>query len=393
MRFALIGDHADGWSMSRALVSSGRYELAVYCGSSPQLLRSEFPAVRASGDLEDVLADPAVEAVIIAGPVALRAEQLRRVLQSERHALCVHPVSLTTDAGYEAAMLQGDTGRVLMPLCPDALHPALEQLRTLVAEEEAAAFLRLECATDGRLAREWAETGRIAGLWGWDVLRRVRGDIAEVSAYAEEETINPQKPLLIAGRFQAGGLFEVMHLPGASKSAISIHVQSRLGQAELLLPSGSDASARLHSWHGHQTWDPLDPWAALVAAFDSAIDRWRQGPILAPAGTPTPVAPTDPRPTWQDEIRSVELDDAVRRSVEKRHSSVLEYQEATEEATFKGTMTLVGCGLLWLLVFLLILSRWAPWLGWLGIFSIGVFLLLQLLRGLAQSSGTKKTQK
>ena len=43
-------------------------------------------------------------------------------------------------------------------------------------------------------------------------------------------------------------------------------------------------------------------------------------------------------------------------------------------------MTLVGCGLLWGSLLLLILSRWLPWLGWAIAPVFGVFLIMQLLR-------------
>ncbi len=84
--------------------------------------------------------------------------------------------------------------------------------------------------------------------------------------------------------------------------------------------------------------------------------------------------------TWQDAIRGLELDDAARRSVRRRRASTLEFQEATEEAGFKGTMTLVGCSMLWMSLVLLILSAWLPWLGWFIAPVFGIFLVLQLLR-------------
>ena len=52
MRFALLGDHPDGRAMADALVASGRHERAAHA---------------AAADLEEVLADPAVMAVIVAG--------------------------------------------------------------------------------------------------------------------------------------------------------------------------------------------------------------------------------------------------------------------------------------------------------------------------------------
>ena len=84
--------------------------------------------------------------------------------------------------------------------------------------------------------------------------------------------------------------------------------------------------------------------------------------------------------TWQDAIRCAELDDAARRSVERRRASTLEYPEATEEASFKGTMTLIGCGMLWIMLVLLVLSRWYPALLAVIVLMLTLFLSLQLLR-------------
>ena len=85
-------------------------------------------------------------------------------------------------------------------------------------------------------------------------------------------------------------------------------------------------------------------------------------------------------PTWLDAVRGLELDDAARRSVERRRSSVLEYQEASEETGFKGTMTLIGCGLLWGMLLIVALSFWYPPLRWLIVVLLVVFLSMQFLR-------------
>src|SRR5262245_53642414 len=97
MRFALLGDHLDGLDITRALVESGRHELAVYCGpaAGAEYLRRWHPGFRMVADLEEVLADPAVDAIIVAGRPTDRPEQLRRALRSERHVLCVQPVDTT----------------------------------------------------------------------------------------------------------------------------------------------------------------------------------------------------------------------------------------------------------------------------------------------------------
>ena len=61
-------------------------------------------------------------------------------------------------------------------------------------------------------------------------------------------------------------------------------------------------------------------------------------------------------------------------------TSLLEYPEASEEVGFKGTMTLVGCGIMWLVLLLLILAIWLPKVGWLILPLLAVFLGLQFLR-------------
>jgi hypothetical protein len=97
--------------------------------------------------------------------------------------------------------------------------------------------------------------------------------------------------------------------------------------------------------------------------------------------------------SWQDEIRCLELDDAARRSVERRRASTLEYQEVSEEVGFKGTMTLLGCSLLWSSLVLLLLSVWVPWLAWIILPVFGLFLVLQVLRWLVAFPGQSDKQE
>ena len=127
MNFALLGDHPDGVDMARALIAADRHRLIAYYrheiggATGPPL---ETNARRAS-DVEDVLADPAVEMVIVATGTAQRGATLRRALQSERHVLCVHPADGKPDLAFEAAMIRADTKHVLLPLLPEAFHPGV----------------------------------------------------------------------------------------------------------------------------------------------------------------------------------------------------------------------------------------------------------------------------
>ena len=348
--------------MARALAESGRHQVLAYSGSAVGLeyLRRWQIAATPIGDVEEILADPAIDAVIVAGKPADRPAQLRRSLQSERHVLCVHPADDSPDLAYEAAMMQGDTHMLLMPLVAEGLHPAVQRMAELVSNLR---LLELELWSTDTVLLETDTPGHDPGLPGWGVLRRLGGEIIEIVGLAPAEELNPQEPVVLAGRFERGGMFEVTLLPRQAEPHWRLTVRTELDPIELDFRDGWPGPAKL-TWrdsHGaahEETWEAWNPWVALVEEFEQAA-----------CGL-----------TWQDEVRCLELDDAARRSVERRRASTLEYQEATEEASFKGTMTLVGCGLLWGSLILLIASVWLPVLGWLILPVFGFFLVLQLLR-------------
>ncbi len=377
MRFALLGDHPDGVEMACALAESGRHRvLACTAPLGEDVLRRWGGEVRRVSDLEEVLADPAIEAVIIAGHLGVRPAQLRRALQSERHVLCAHPPDQTPEIAYEAAMIRNDTGCVLLPLLPEATHPAIRRFAEFVCRKDGNAspigvFRLLEMergAVDEVLDGIWI-AGQKPSFPGWDILRTIGGEIQEVSAFAEGEELREGEPVLVAGRFEEGGLFHVTLLPREKQPSWRLTAIGSTGRVELLFPQGwhgpafldwRDADGETHE----EYWEYWDPWPALIEAFEQMIEK----------------SADRPRQSWQDALRALELDDAARRSVERRRSSLLEYPEATEEVGFKGTMTLVGCSLVWSMLLLLILSRWWPMLGWLVVPLIVVFLGLQLLR-------------
>jgi predicted dehydrogenase len=404
MRFALLGDHPDGLAFAKALVESARHQLAAYSGSAlgRDTLRRwgvEAPSV---GDVEEILADPAVDAVIVAGKPADRPAQLRRALQSERHVLCVHPADDSPDIAYEAAMLQGDVRVVLLPLLAETLHPGVRQLARLVRATTGPRLVEVERWSTEAALLETDTPGQDPAIPGWDVLRLLGGEIVEVVGLARTEEVAPEDTLLLSGRFERGGLFRATLLPHHAENRLRVTVQTELSRLTLLFPDGWPGIASL-TWQDDDgrpqeaSWPAWNPWPAMVEVFEAAV---------APAALPAPVlevaavasehvtsatglggglvqvrsVQAAPAVRWQDAVRCLELDDAARRSVERRRASTLEYQEVTEEAGFKGTMTLVGCALVWGSLLMLLLAVWLPFLAWLILPMFGVFLALQLLR-------------
>lgn len=367
MRFALLGDHPDGLDFAAACADGGHHVIACAGVAERDLARLGSPLRFA--DPEEILADPDVEAVIVAGPPGTRAAQLRRALQSERHVVCVHPADEKPDPAYEAGMIRDDVGVVLFPLLPEALHPAVAALGRFVDRAGApgvGAFraLLVERASPGEVLDN-AGDGLEPAVPGWDVLRALGGELSEVSSFSDGDELRGGRPAFVAGRFDKGGLFQMTLLPGQPASW-RMAVVGTAGRAELEMPQGWSGPAFV-SWRDeagrrHEDYfGPFDAWAELVARFLGAVEGGRG-------------------PTWQDELRCLELDDAARRSVERRRVGLMEYQEASEEVGFKGTMTMAGCSVLWGVLLLLIAGRWLPWLLWLILPLLLAFVAMQVLR-------------
>jgi hypothetical protein len=374
MRFAILGDHRDGWAVARALVASGRHELIRYQGPTPaEMLREDWPGLRHTSDLEDVLADPQVEAVIVAGKPGERLDQLRRVLQSERSAFCVHPVDQKPDGAYEMNLLQGDTHQIVMPVLPEALHPQVESARQRLFShgETSAAPILLDVEHRGvaTLMFEGVESELGPSFPGWALLRQLGGEVEEVVGFAAGEQVTRAESVLVQGR-SSRFLFRVLYRP--SRTALPPLTKVTF------LSDGPDEQTL--------AFDPSDwgdsAWRSLVECFESAVGRLKTTPRATPGSGPIG---TGHGLSWQDEIRALELDDAVRRSIERRRAYTLEYQESGEDVGFKGTMTLVGCALIWLIPVLLLASAAFPQLGWLIVPVLLGFLGLQLLRWLVPS--------
>jgi hypothetical protein len=241
--------------------------------------------------------------------------------------------------------MQGETKQPLVPLMPDGLHPAYARLAEIGREWGGIKLLKWE-----------GGCGAAEAFRGWDALRRVGGDIVEVSGFGVAEERGPADPLLFNGKFEKGGLIQAALLPGTNLPQRLVAV-GPAETAEIDGPDGTGA-ARLRRvpCDGKSTdekWDHWDRWAALGAHPE--------------------------RVTWQDATRAMELEDAMRRSVEKRKSSDLEYGDTSQDAAGKGTITLIGCGMIWLILLVFALSIWEPAIRWAIVpMLLGFFALLAL---------------
>jgi predicted dehydrogenase len=109
-------------------------ELAYLCDAEPaarERLGRRFPGATLAEDLSELLADPALDAVVLATPVPTHAELAVRVLGAGKHCFVEKPLALTAADAERAVTAARGTGRVLMVGHLLEYHPGVRKLKAL----------------------------------------------------------------------------------------------------------------------------------------------------------------------------------------------------------------------------------------------------------------------
>ena len=95
-----------------------------------------FPGARFTEHLEDLLADPSLDAVVVATPVPTHSELAVRVLEAGKHCFVEKPIALTVAEAERVLAAQRESGRVLMVGHLLEYHPGVRQLKQIVDSGE-----------------------------------------------------------------------------------------------------------------------------------------------------------------------------------------------------------------------------------------------------------------
>jgi len=117
LRVGVVGLGYWGPNLARNFAALSGCELAWCCDASEEArarIAPQFPGARFTGELEDLLADPTLDAIALATPVPTHAELAVRVLEAGKHCFVEKPLAQSVAGAERAVEAARAAGRVLM---------------------------------------------------------------------------------------------------------------------------------------------------------------------------------------------------------------------------------------------------------------------------------------
>ncbi|MDR3622547.1 MAG: Gfo/Idh/MocA family oxidoreductase [Paludisphaera borealis] len=333
----------------------------------------------AIADLDEALATPGLDAAIVGGPIEQRAEALRRAAAEGLATLCLHPPGLDSEAYYQVAMSRHETGAVVVPDLPLRLHPGVGRLREAIAAGTLGAFRAIRHESPAEADESLV---RVAFARAVDVVRALLGEVEALTANGDPPGVNPEHELVVQLRAEAGRRAEI-RLSSEPGETARVMVVGSNGSVTLEYDPYFESPARLiqraSTRDVEQTTD-LGFWDSHAAVFDVL----RASRALAPDAD----VRLAPSPSLHDGTRSMELTEAVVRSLRRGRTIDLHYERISEAASFKSIMTSTGCMLLLGSLFVLPLAlagpalgfNWTIYIAYLILPILILFTAVQLLR-------------
>ncbi len=135
VRVGVVGLGYWGPNLARNLAAIAGCELAWLCDASDaarERLAGAYPHARATADVQELLDDPELDAVVLATPVPTHSELAVRVAQAGKHCFVEKPLATTAADAQLAVDAAARAGTTLMVGHLLEYHPAVHRLRELL---------------------------------------------------------------------------------------------------------------------------------------------------------------------------------------------------------------------------------------------------------------------
>jgi predicted dehydrogenase len=139
IRIGVVGLGYWGPNLARNFAALPGCELAWCCDTSDQArarLAPLYPSTRFTPELDDLLADPALDAIAVATPVPSHASLAVSVLQAGKHCFVEKPLAQSVLDAERAVAAASASGRILMVGHLLEYHPGVQKLKQLTESGE-----------------------------------------------------------------------------------------------------------------------------------------------------------------------------------------------------------------------------------------------------------------
>lgn len=139
VRVGVVGLGYWGPNLARNFAAIPGCQLAWLCDASEPVrekLSRAFPSAHATADLADLLADPELDAVVLATPVPTHAALAVKVAEAGKHCFVEKPLATTAADAEMAVDAAEKAGKILMVGHLLEYHPAVDRLKKLLEEDE-----------------------------------------------------------------------------------------------------------------------------------------------------------------------------------------------------------------------------------------------------------------
>ncbi len=218
------------------------------------------------GSYEDLLSDPALDAIYVALPNNLHAEWSLRALRAGKAVLCEKPLASNADEAARSVAEARRTGLVFVEAFHWRCHPVAERLRRLVAAGEIGAVRGIECrfsyprsnmlVDDFRL--DYGRGGGVlmdAGCYGVNLLRMLLGEpvgLSAVTAMLEGPEIDVEIDAVLA--FAGGATGRVISTNTGTDFDIVTVITGEVGTATVHNAFLTDFGCRIDFEIGGRRW-------------------------------------------------------------------------------------------------------------------------------------------
>jgi predicted dehydrogenase len=270
-----------------------------------EALRKKYGAAKAYTSAEELLADPAVEAVYIASPVSAHYRQALAAVRAGKHILIEKPVSLKIEEGEEVVELCAQNNLQCSAGFMMRFHPCHRKLRDFVSNGALGKIVSLRAQLScwyPEIPRAWRQDPALSGggalmdmgIHCVDLLRYITGsDVVRVSAFIGTKVFSyaVEDSASLIMEFENGALAYVdaffnipddacenrLEIYGTGGSALAVGTigQSGGGSCSLVLsnPGGYNKNQNRDEGReqGNLVWEEANPYTLEIESFGDSL--------------------------------------------------------------------------------------------------------------------------